>query len=163
MNMKVSPSLFYSLISLVLILIIPSCIKSVSNRVTELQSEELEAVGDTSAILAEFESSNVHFLTSAIEVRASFLLNKFRDTEDVIASAEGYQLQVIQHLTQTQNKLGLFEGDAELFAKLSNQYSELLAIELVLFWLNNPQSQNIKISIPLNQPIILEEIKDESY
>lgn len=156
--MKISQSLLWTVIIVGSVLTIPSILSG--------QSDPSEtALGGSETLLApvEYKPVNVGLLADTIDVRATYLLDKFRQSGNALQNAESYQIELTQRVTETQSNLGLFDGEAIAFSELSNVYSELLAVETVIFWLNNPQSAQTKMTIPLNSPIEITETENDEW
>lgn len=158
MKLTLSQSLFWSLLCVGTVIAIPSCLPDT------VPTPET-ALGGSDSLLSpvEYVPVNAGLLAGVIDVRATYLLTKFRESGNALQNAENYQIQLTQRVTETQSRLGLFDGEAVAFSELSNQYAELLAVETVIFWLNNPQSAQTKMSIPLNEPIQITETENDEW
>lgn len=159
MKVTISQSLFWSVVAIGGVLIAPTIL----GRSEGLGGSESDLSGSEGLLdPVEYTPVNAHLLASSIDVRATYLLSKFRG-ENALQLAENYQIELTQRVSETQSRLGLFDGEASAFSELSNQYSELLAVETVIFWLNNPQTAKTKLTIPLNKPIELSGSKDDEW
>lgn len=144
--MTISRPLAWTVAGVMVVIIVPRLLSSPPATVAT-------ATGGTETIAPEFVPLNGRLLSDAITGRAGYLLGVFRQQGDALMAAEAYQLDLTQRVDATQSRLGVFGGEAVAFAELSNQYAELLATELVIYWLTYPQASEPVVSVPLNRPI----------
>jgi len=158
MKLKISQSLLYSVVCTGLVLSVNPIYQALTDRPDP-------ALGGSESLLdpVAYTPENGNLIGSVIDVRATYLLDKFRRSGEALLNAESYQLELTQRVTTLQMNMGLFDGNAVDFGELSNVYSELLAVEMCIFWLRNPQSAKTKISIPLNEPIKISETETDEW
>ncbi|HEY9737564.1 MAG TPA: hypothetical protein V6D06_14820 [Trichocoleus sp.] len=77
-------------------------------------------------------------ISQAVLTRATFLLNRGRESGDVETFITERYKAVNDELWELGQQVGVFDGQAEAFARLANLSAEQQAVELVQFWLQNP-------------------------
>lgn len=160
MSLKLSPALVSASFAFVLLLALARC-----NNAGGLQQAQLASnpEGSSDAHQHPFESESASQIGNVIDTRATYLLSVFQQNPDAMVAAQAHQRAIVARYTQLQRRLGLFQGKPEAFRDLVNLQAELTAIELTLYWLENPIEAHTKASIPLNQEIHVEGVVDRYY
>ncbi|HEY9738349.1 MAG TPA: hypothetical protein V6D06_18780 [Trichocoleus sp.] len=78
-------------------------------------------------------------IRESVLTRATYLLKKGRESGDVEKFITERYKAVNDQLWELNQQLGVFDGQAEGFAQLTNLSAEQQAIELVQFWLQFPE------------------------
>lgn len=107
------------------------------------QQAEAEAVAELVADVdvASPSQTGAQMVSDAILTRATYLLRTGRDSGVGVERFINAQYQSVNdQLWDISTQEGVFDGDAEVFAKVSNLGAERQALELVKFWLANPDA-----------------------
>lgn len=99
-------------------------------------------------------------LGASIQVRATYLLGKGRDSGNARQWLDEYQNSVQWELNHFREGIGTFDGEADHFGQKVNWEAELAATELALHWIANPSDRNELPSIPVNRPIDFYSVED---
>ncbi len=154
--LKLSPALSSGILAAILLFSLSKCGTSDPG----LQEASL-STGGTETTELSVETQAATQLAKVIDTRATYLLGVFQQKEVAIDAAIEHQSAIAAQIVQLQSNKGVFQGDAEGFAKLTNLTAEHAATTLVIHWLEEPQSANQVVSIPLNEPYHVEgEVKN---
>lgn len=102
----------------------------------ELAAQKAETAGEPHPLPSQQGSDR--FLESVL-VRANYLLGKGREDGDVEVFIAHHYENVTAELTALKQRAGVFDGDAAIFARITNLSAEQQALELVQFWLTHPE------------------------
>lgn len=150
--LKLSPALSSSILAAILLFSLSKC----GTGDPGLQEASLNGKGGTETTELSIETQAATQLAKVIDTRATYLLGVFQQKEVAIDAAIEHQSTIAAQIVQLQSSKGVFQGDAEGFARLTNLTSEHAATTLVIHWLEEPQSANQVVSIPLNEPYHVE-------
>lgn len=107
----------------------------------ELQQQEAATQAATLAAAEQPAPSQIgsERISETVLTRATYLLGKGRESGDVQSFIDGQYKAVNDQLWDLKQRIGVFDGNAEAFTQLTNLSAEQQAIELVQFWLANPE------------------------
>jgi len=105
------------------------------------QQEQTE--GDTAAPLTESEQlvmASNQVIDSAIYARAHYLLEQARQADNAAWYLKAQRQRVEQTLSEKQDQMGVFDGQAQSFEIGMNGTGEAAAIALANLWLSDPST-----------------------
>ena len=118
----------------------------------QFQSELEAQQAETATVRTPPQPSQIgsdRFLESVL-VRANYLLDKGREKGDVSDFVNSHYQTVSTELQALEQSSGVFDGDAAIFAQVSNLSAEQQALELVQFWLEHPEHVRTASGMPLS-------------